>query len=163
MEIFVGNLAPQATEAELIALFKAFGDVKSAEVKREILDFTPAAMQALQRHHWPGNVRELENAVERAVVLCKGRYLEPSDLPAQILDDQPVRATAGPGAAPGGLKPLPLKEALEEPERQIIEAALRANNWNRQTTAEMLQINRTTLYKKMKRYGLEYDPEKHGK
>lgn len=132
------------------------------EVKKEILDFTPEALQALQRYHWPGNVRELENAVERAVVLCKGRYLEPHDLPAQILEDQPA-ATAGLGAASGEAKLMPLKEALEEPERRIIEAALRANHWNRQTTAEMLEINRTTLYKKMKRYGLEYDPEKDGK
>ena len=48
--------------------------------------------------------------------------------------------------------------ALEEPEKRIIQAALRANNWNRQVTAQLLEINRTTLYKKMKRYGLEADP-----
>ena len=52
----------------------------------------------------------------------------------------------------GGLRPL--KEALEEPEKQIIIAALRALNWNRQETARVLDINRTTLYKKMKKYGL---------
>jgi len=51
---------------------------------------------------------------------------------------------------------------MEEPERRIIEAALKAHDWNRQITAEALQINRTTLYKKMKYYGLEYDPAKHG-
>ena len=48
----------------------------------------------------------------------------------------------------------PLKEALEEPEKQIIVQALRALNWNRQETARVLDINRTTLYKKMKKYGL---------
>jgi two-component system response regulator HydG len=57
---------------------------------------------------------------------------------------------------------MSLKDALEEPERKIIEAALKANNWNRQTTSDMLQINRTTLYKKMKHYGLEFDPARHG-
>ena len=51
-----------------------------------------------------------------------------------------------------------LREALEQPERQIIEAALRANGYNRQLTARQLGINRTTLYKKMKRYGLEAEP-----
>ncbi len=128
------------------------------EVKKEVLDFTPEAIHVLQQYHWPGNVRELENAVERAVVLCKERHIQPADLPAHILEDQPTSAVTG-----QAFKPLPLKLALEEPERLIIEAALKANNWNRQTTAEMLEINRTTLYKKMKRYGLEYDPAKHGK
>ena len=51
--------------------------------------------------------------------------------------------------------PLPLRKALEGPERQIILAALESNNWNRQQTADQLEINRTTLYKKIKQYGLE--------
>jgi len=50
--------------------------------------------------------------------------------------------------------PKPLKDLLEEPEKQIIMRALKANGWNRQITAQQLDINRTTLYKKMKRYGL---------
>ncbi|MBN2561299.1 MAG: sigma-54-dependent Fis family transcriptional regulator [Phycisphaerae bacterium] len=131
-----------------------------AEVHKEVLGFAPDTIQALQRYHWPGNVRELENAVERAVVLCKGRHIEPDDLPANILEDQHSVAASLAGCE---YKPTSLKRALEGPERQIIEAALKANNWNRQTTAETLEINRTTLYKKMKRYGLEYDPAKHGK
>jgi len=52
-------------------------------------------------------------------------------------------------------RPMPLREALIEPEKQIILAALEANDWNRQKTAEQLDINRTTLYKKIKQYGLE--------
>jgi len=128
-----------------------------SEIRKEILDFTPEALALLQRYHWPGNVRELENAVERAVVLCKGRHITPEELPAAIMEDRPVVASGG------QFKPMSLKQAMEEPEKRIIEAALKANNWNRQTTAEMLDINRTTLYKKMKYYGLEYDPDKHGK
>jgi DNA-binding NtrC family response regulator len=49
---------------------------------------------------------------------------------------------------------MPLEQALLEPERQIILAALEANHWNRQETARQLAINRTTLYKKMKQFGL---------
>jgi len=52
---------------------------------------------------------------------------------------------------------LPLKEALEEPEKRLILEALRALNWNRQETARVLDINRTTLYKKMKKYGLIFE------
>ncbi|MBK8269626.1 MAG: sigma-54-dependent Fis family transcriptional regulator [Planctomycetes bacterium] len=134
-----------------------------AEVKREILDFTPEAMHALQAYHWPGNVRELENAVERAVVMCRERHIDVSHLPAHVLSDSPGGRLGG-GSSIGSFdyKPMPLKDALEGPEKSIIEAALRLNNWNRQTTSEMLDINRTTLYKKMKHYGLEYDPLRHG-
>ena len=134
-----------------------------AEVKREVLDIMPVALDAMQRYHWPGNVRELENVVERAVVLCKGRHITPEHLPDAILEEANANASGtGPAASSETFRPMSLKNALEEPERRIIEAALKANNWNRQTTAEMLQINRTTLYKKMKHYGLEYDPAKHG-
>ncbi len=139
-------------------LAEAFLKKYRAEVRKEVLGFTPEAVQALQRYSWPGNVRELENAVERAVVLCKGHYITPEDLPAGVLEE-----AAPPASNQVAHRPMSLKEALEEPERRIIEATLRANNWNRQLTAEVLDINRTTLYKKMKRYGLEYDPEKHGK
>ncbi len=138
---------------DIPALAEHFLAKYRAEVGREILDISPEAMQALQRYHWPGNVRELENAIERAVVLCKGRHITPDDLPAQVFETAPAKS-------PDALeyKAMSLKRALEEPERRIIESALRANHWNRQTTAEMLDINRTTLYKKMKRFGLEFDP-----
>jgi len=134
-----------------------------AEVQREILDFTPEALEALRRYHWPGNVRELENVVERAVVLCKERHVAVEHLPEHLREEAGTKsAGTGSAGAIGDFRPMSLKEAMEEPERRIIEAALKANHWNRQTTAEMLQINRTTLYKKMKHYGLEYDPARHG-
>lgn len=124
----------------------------STEVKRKILGFEEEAMQVLQCYGWPGNVRELENVVERAVVLCKGHYIAVADLPPKLIESA---STAEPSF---GYQPMPLKEALEEPEKRLIEAALRANGWNRQLTARQLQINRTTLYKKMKRYGLDAEP-----
>ena len=122
------------------------------EMKRDILGFDEAAVQALQRYGWPGNVRELENVVERAVVLCKGRTITPEDLPEKLLDAEPALDVFSFGPQ------LTLREALEQPEKRIIEVALRANGWNRQLTAGQLGINRTTLYKKMKRYGLEAEP-----
>ena len=124
-----------------------------SENKREHLSFTDDALKTLQRYQWPGNVRELENVVERAVVLTKNRQIDANDLPQKLLDAA--------NAAPSDdrlYRPMSLKIALEEPEKRILEQALRANNWNRQVTAQLLEINRTTLYKKMKRYGLENDP-----
>ncbi len=121
-------------------------------VKRECLGFTEETIQTMQGYHWPGNVRELENVVERAVVLAKGKYITVDDLPAKLLDAHSMPAPVDSYA------PVPLKQALEGPEKRILEAALKANGWNRQLTAEQLGINRTTLYKKMKRYGLDREP-----
>ena len=126
-----------------------------AEMNRMIMDFDDGAVRALQRYRWPGNVRELENAVERAVVLCKGRYVSIDDLPPKVINPSVADAVEQP---PGAYRPMSLREALEEPEKRILEAALRANGWNRQLTAEQLGINRTTLYKKMKRFGLDAEP-----
>ncbi|MCA9257467.1 MAG: hypothetical protein KDA33_17590, partial [Phycisphaerales bacterium] len=109
---------------------------------------------------------ELENAVERAVVLCRERFITPTQLPAHILEDTPqIMATTSTDQTNVIMIPSqvrPLREALEEPEKRIIEAALRAHNWNRQATADALDINRTTLYKKMKHYGLDAEPAMAG-
>jgi transcriptional regulator with PAS, ATPase and Fis domain len=114
---------------------------------RHVVGFTDEAMRRLQAYGWPGNVRQLENILERAVILTKHAHLTPDDLP----DD--MRAV---GAEAGGDGPIqPLKQALEKPEREIIERTLRAFHGNRQATANALDINRTTLYKKMKRYGID--------
>jgi DNA-binding NtrC family response regulator len=104
----------------------------------------------MQRYSWPGNVRELENCIERAVVLCRNAYVEPDDLPPIVVKG----ASAAPQEAPPSGDHLPLKQAMKSPEKQLIASALRSNGGNRQATAAQLGINRTTLYKKMKRYGL---------
>ena len=132
------------------------------------------AQAALTRYHWPGNVRELENAVERSVVLSRQPVIGLEDLPDSIRDRSTGRSTStgndtNNGSAPGnghdaviyipalenGWTPTALSRAMEDPEKQILLAALRANGWNRQVTASQLDINRTTLYKKIKQYGLD--------
>ena len=125
------------------------------ETTREILGFTDSAMAAMQRYNWPGNVRELENAVERAVVLCRRPQIDVEDLP-ETVQYHPVRPAARNGEVDGEPnQPMPLEAALEGPERRIIERALKRNQWNRQATAAELDINRTTLYKKMRKYRLD--------
>jgi len=126
----------------------------SREMGREILGFTPAALAALQRYAWPGNVRELENAVERAVVLCRRPQIDVEDLP-ETVQCAGAPAPANHNGEETYQTPMPLHVALETPERRIIEAALRRNDWNRQATAAELDINRTTLYKKMRKYRLD--------
>ncbi|HUG90962.1 MAG TPA: sigma-54 dependent transcriptional regulator [Planctomycetaceae bacterium] len=120
---------------------------------KRIEGFDEAALQLMQRYSWPGNVRELVNVVERAFVLTKGTVITPADLPESIREEDRWTTPLASIVTGGGLK-----SAMQQPERQIILEALDANGWNRQDTARMLGINRTTLYKKMKRYGIEYEP-----
>jgi DNA-binding NtrC family response regulator len=119
---------------------------------RKITGIDDMALQAMQHYHWPGNVRELVNVIERAVVLCRENHIAASDLPEKLFANHEHRANIE--AHLGGAS---LKSALTEPERHLIIQALEASGWNRQKTARTLGINRTTLYKKMKRYDIDFE------
>ncbi|MGJ8635221.1 MAG: sigma-54-dependent transcriptional regulator [Phycisphaerales bacterium] len=144
--------------ADLPALAKHFLDQQSKELGRHFVGFTDEAMQLLKTYPFPGNVRELSNIIERASVLTKGLTITAEDLPPNLHNaDTPQPSTTQP--TPTEWTPTTLTDALRDPERQIILAALIANDWNRTLTAEVLDINRTTLYKKMK--SLNIDPDDH--
>jgi DNA-binding NtrC family response regulator len=134
--------------SDIPTLAHSFLEQVREDSRREVTGITDDAMVTLERYHWPGNVRELQNVMERAVLLGKGPVITLADLPMEVRGNGGVVVSA-----PIGQKTL--KEALEGPERQIIREVLEANGWNRNATADQLGINRTTLYKKMKRLGLE--------
>lgn len=138
-------------KGDIPMLAQYFLDKFCEESGKTVEGFSPEAMQVLQAYGWPGNVRELQNAIERSVLLGKESWIKPSDLPANLTTETPI--IASPVVEPG--RKQTLKEALEGPERQIIFQVLKENNWNRNATAEQLGINRTTLYKKMKKLDLE--------
>jgi DNA-binding NtrC family response regulator len=115
---------------------------------KRIQGFAPEAMEVMQRYPWPGNVRELENCVERAVVLCRSSLIGPADLPPAL------HQAVGSLPTPGAPTKATLQQAMEASEKQMIQATLEANGGSRQATAAQLGINRTTLYKKMKYYGM---------
>ncbi len=123
------------------------------ELGRTIVGFEDEAMVALMSYSYPGNVRELENIVERAAVLTKAQTIQLEDLPSHVAGGDTRGMLTVEGEGPWS--PMPLTEALLDPERRIIQRALEANRWNRTKTAEDLEINRTTLYKKMKQLGIE--------
>jgi len=135
-------------------LAEHFLRVYSAQHNRNKLGITDEAMEHLERYSWPGNVRELENVIERAALLSKNKFIGPEDLPNSIKQEQNQQQET--------YKLMSLKGALAGPEKNIIRQALEANHWNRQATARALGINRTTLFKKMKHYGLYAEAERLG-
>lgn len=141
----------QERVGDINLLVKHFLRIYCNQNNRIKLGVTDKAMELLERYSWPGNIRELENVIEQAVLISKNKYIDADDLPASVQNHQQKE-----------YKSLSLKQALAEPEKNIIRKALEANHWNRQQTAEALQINRTTLFKKMKRYGLYDEAKKLG-
>ena len=111
----------------------------ATETNKKIDSIQPEAMEAMRRYPWPGNVRELENAIERAVVVGKSRQIQLKDLPF--------------GIALGGAAEME-KLSLEEIERQHIARVLAIEAGNFSNVARILRINRSTLYAKIKKYGL---------
>jgi PAS domain S-box-containing protein len=116
---------------------------------RRITGIGERAMGLLMRHDWPGNVRELENAIEHAFVICGGSVIEREDLPPHILGDRPAAHAPLAEPEPDPLGPLQSAEAL------AIREALTRNDFNRTRAAQDLGVSRNTLWRKMRRYGIE--------
>jgi two-component system, NtrC family, response regulator AtoC len=102
------------------------------------------ALQLLLEHEWPGNVRELENVIERAVIINKGGMVLPTDLPPQL-----TKAIAQQSAT------TTPQRTLQDVERLHILRVVSENDWNILRSARILGIDRSTLYAKIKRYGLQ--------
>ena len=110
----------------------------------------------MMRHDWPGNVRELENSVERACALSSGPILHLGDLPTQLQQQGlEARRTAAAGpeaqAAEGGVAEV---KTLADLERDAILGAIRTLNGDKLQAAKLLGIGKTTLYRKLKEYGI---------
>ncbi|RMF22351.1 MAG: sigma-54-dependent Fis family transcriptional regulator [Deltaproteobacteria bacterium] len=118
---------------------------------------TPEALAALRAYDWPGNVRELENVIRRALIGLEGGRLDLSALPESVRGGAGSASLMPPAlekAAAGG-RILPLREV----EREYVELALERCRGNLSEAARMLGIGRTTLYRKLERYGISLRPE----
>jgi transcriptional regulator with GAF, ATPase, and Fis domain len=120
---------------------------------------SPEAMRCLMEYPWPGNIRELENVLERGMVCAKGRVLSVEDLPDEVRERCRSRRESSPATPPGGgpaeTPGIDSAEGGEESgERGSLLRTLDAHRWNRKDAAAALGIDRTTLWRRMKRLGL---------
>lgn len=130
---------------DILPLAEFFRERYSKELKRETRGFSNDAVCRLRSYPWPGNVRELQNKIKRAVLLAETRVL---DLPELNTANRTGNQETGDVPAI-----LPLKD--EAVEKESITKALKACNGHREQTAQLLNINPATLYRKMKKYGLK--------
>jgi DNA-binding NtrC family response regulator len=133
------DMPPLRERKEDIPLLARFFFNKFTQsMTKPIKDISPDAMKQLLNYEWPGNVRELRNVIERAIVVCDGEVITPQELsfPFSVLGKQ----TNG--------------NSLEKVEKAHIERILNRANWQISHAAEILKIDRTTLYNKIKKYNL---------
>ncbi len=109
--------------------------------KRQTLNFSQDALNAISSHRWPGNVREIENCIKRAVIMAEGSQITAQDLGLQSADNPEQPAT--------------LREVREQAEREVVAKALARMDGNIVKAAELLGVTRPTLYDLMNRHGLK--------
>jgi DNA-binding NtrC family response regulator len=112
----------------------------TTSMNKKITGISQEAMNFMLRYKWPGNVRELENAIERAVVICRTDKIQLEDLPFKVSNNALYNEVED--------------KSLSEVEKRHIALVLKENNWNISKSAEDLKIDRVTLYNKIKKYGL---------
>ena len=143
MHINIPPLRERMSDIKLLA--KYFLDKYCHMYKKENLIISNETMFKLQNYSWPGNVRELENAIQRTVVVAGGTHINIDDLSNNEAEHT---------SEPIGIGEFSLKKAMEKPEKEFIVRTLRYFDGNRSKTAKVLRLNRTTLYKKMKKYNM---------
>ena len=143
--IFVPPLRDRESDVTLLA--EHFVAEFAREYGRRPKRLDPAAAAGLRRYRWPGNVRELRNVIERLMIMVPGDTIALSDL--AFLDGGAVS-----GADPASTPALPLHEARERFERDYIVRALAAQHGNISRTAEILGVERSNLYRKMRAFGI---------
>jgi DNA-binding NtrC family response regulator len=159
------NVIPVAVPAlrerkeDIEPLVRYFIEKCNKKNNKQLKGISDEVRKLFMDYHWPGNIRQLENVLEGSVIMAKTDIINKGDLP-HGLQSTPGMARASktePGSeSEAGDNGKTLKEGLKEPAKELILAALKKYNWNRTKAAESLGVNRTTLYNKMKKYGIAF-------
>jgi transcriptional regulator with PAS, ATPase and Fis domain len=149
--IVVPALRQRAEDVPLLAM--SFLHEIAADIDKAVRGFTPAAMDVLARYTWPGNIRELRNAVERALLSCKGAEIDQADLPYAIRPDTTNGDTGASYLARMGGQDL--DDWLEEVERRAILQALETCNGVQVLAAKRLGISERSLWHRIKKLNIQ--------
>jgi DNA-binding NtrC family response regulator len=140
LNVFTIQIPPlRERRSDIPLLAEHFLKQYSRTTNKSIESIAPDALTRMMSYPWPGNVRELENAIERAVVVCKSHEITAAHLPMDA--ERPARAVAG--------------KTLEDMEAEHIRNTLAETDWNISRAARLLNIDRVTLYRKIKKYKIE--------
>lgn len=134
-------------------LVQHFIDLFYRKEGREPKQFVPEALEALKQYTWPGNVRELKNIIERILIMTSGRSITCDDIP-DLHGGHGETQTTFP-TLDGALAQPTLREAREEFEREFLIQKLEENDWNISRTAEIIELERSNLHRKIKSYGID--------
>ena len=147
LEVFTIDVDPlRQRPSDIPVLSSYFLKSYSQACNKRLTGFSREAMDRLMSYHWPGNVRELRNVIERAVILGSGSTIHTHDL---MIPDGKDGGDQGPASPPER------SQSLAHMEKELIKMVLEQNNWQKARSAEILGINRTTLWHKIRRYGLD--------
>ena len=148
-------LLPLRDRPEDIMVFAHyFLEKANTQLGKAVEGFDGAVEARIKAHAWPGNLRELGNVVKRAVLLTTGPLIQMNGLPAEVISGMPALRAQDRSAALS-MEVEGLKGVSHSAERQAILKALERNGFNKSRTAEMLNIDRKTLYNKLKSFGIE--------
>lgn len=147
MELLVEPLRERRTDIAILA--KHFMQRFSKKCGRSVTAILPAALSTLTNYGWPGNVRELQNTIERAVILCSGDTIGPNDVQLSALGRSESPSLTSGSAA--GYRPV----SIDIIEQEHILATLEWTKWNKSQAAHILEIERSTLDRKLKKYEVE--------
>jgi two-component system response regulator HydG len=150
-EIVVPPLRDRPEDFEDFVLF--FVQQANKELDRQVEKLSPALWDVLMQYEWPGNLRELKNVIKRLVLLTSGTEAQVQALPEEMLAS--LQNIDLPKAEPDLSGPPDLKKLNETYERKLIIEVLQKVKYNKSKAAQLLNIDRKTLYNKMERYGIE--------